>query len=224
MPGTSALLDWFSKGTLLRPGEPAQPTTVDLALALAALSGAPVPRTDGAAAIAERIGDADHLVFVLVDGLGLELVEALPASAWLRRHLALPLRSVFPSATASALTSLATGLSPGRHAIPGWWTYLPERDVTVTALPFIERWTGEPLHSVGVNLAEVFPAATLLSCYRRDVMSFLPASISDSAYSRYVRGTTRTTPYDKLRGGIDALLSRARGATAPTYSLSLIHI
>lgn len=218
MPGTSALLDWFSEGALLRPGEPTEPSTVDLSLALAALAGAPTPRTAGAAAIAERIGDAEHLVFVLVDGLGLEVVEALPASTWLRRHLALPLRSVFPSATASALTSLATGLWPNRHAIPGWWTYLPDREVTITALPFIERWTGEPLHSVGVNLAEVFPAATLLPCFTHDVMSFLPGAIADSAYSRYVRGATRTAPYDRLRGGIDALVERVRGAAAPTYS------
>jgi hypothetical protein len=218
MPGTSALLDRFSTGALLRPGDPAQPSTVDLALALASLAGAPVPRSDGAAAIVDRIGDAEHLVFVLVDGLGLEVVEALPPSAWLRQHVALGLRSVFPSATASALTSLATGLWPNRHAIPGWWTYLPDRDLTITCLPFVERWSGEPLPTRGVNVAEVFPAATLLTCFTRDAVSFLPAAIADTAYSRYVRGATPTVAYDKLPRAIDAVIDRVRGAAAPTYS------
>lgn len=218
MPGTSALLDWFSKGALLRPGDLAQPSTVDLALALAALAGAPTPRTEGAAAIADRIGDSDHLVFVLLDGLGLEVVEALPPTAWLRRNLAMPLRSVFPSATASALTSLATGLWPNRHAIPGWWTYLPDKDVMVTALPFTERWSGEPLPSRGVNVADVFQAATLLPCFRRDAVSFLPAAIADSAYSRYVRGTTPAASYDRLPAAVDAVIDRVRHASAPTYS------
>lgn len=208
---------WFAEGTLLRP-DPAQRNSVDLALALAALAGAPVPRTDGAEEVARTIGDAEHLVFVLVDGLGLEAVEALPETSFLRRHVAMGLRSVFPSATASALTSLATGLWPNRHAVPGWWTYLPEYDLTATTLPFVERWTGDPLAHRGVPGSALFPAATLLPCYRREAASFLPAPIADTAYSRYVRGGTATVPYETLAAGIDALVERVRSATAPTYS------
>ncbi|MCO5165471.1 MAG: alkaline phosphatase family protein [Planctomycetes bacterium] len=215
--GPDRLCRWFADGTLLRP-DPAVPNAVDLALALAALSGAPTPRTDGAAEVAARIGDADHLVFVLVDGLGVETIEAaLPPESFLRRHLAMTLRAVFPSATASALTSLATGLWPNRHGVPGWWTYLPDRDLTVTALPFIERWSGDSLEG-RVAPGSLFPAATLLPCYRREAASFLPAPIADSAYSRYVRGTTATVPYEALPGAIDAVLARVRGAAAPTYS------
>lgn len=208
---------WFAEGTLLRP-DPAETNSVDLALALAALSGAPVPRTDGADRIARRIGETDHLVFVLVDGLGLEVVESLPEESFLARHLAMPLRSVFPSATASALTSLATGLWPNRHGVPGWWTYLPDHDLTVTALPFVERWSGDSVAERGVAAADLFRAATLLPCYRRDAASFLPAPIADSAYSRYVRGPTRTEPYDTLAAGIDAILERVRSSPQPTYS------
>ncbi len=217
MSGPDRLLRWFADGTLLRP-DPATPNSVDLALALAALSGAPVPRTEGAEQIARRIGDAEHLVFVLVDGLGLEAVESLPEASFLRRHLAMPLRSVFPSATASALTSLATGLWPNRHGVPGWWTYLPDHDLTVTALPFVERWSGDPLGARGVASSSLFRAATLLPCYRREAASFLPAPIADSAYSRYVRGTTPSVPCETLAGGIDAVIERVRAATRPTYS------
>lgn len=183
MSGADRLLRWFAEGTLLRP-DPGTPNSVDLALALASLSGASVPRTDGADHVARRIGAAEHLVFVLVDGLGLELVERLPEASFLRRHLAMSLRTVFPSATASALTSMATGLWPNRHGVPGWWTYLPDHDLSVTALPFVERWSGDPLDARGVAASTLFPAATLLPGYRRDVASFMPAPIADSAYSR----------------------------------------
>ncbi|MBX3470122.1 MAG: alkaline phosphatase family protein [Planctomycetes bacterium] len=217
MSSPDRLLRWFADGQLLRP-DPARPNAVDLALALATLSGAPTPRTDGAAAIVERVGDADHVVFVLVDGLGVDTIEAgLPPASFLRRHLALTLRAVFPSATASALTSLATGLWPNRHGVPGWWTYLPDEDLSVTALPFIERWSGDPLEG-RLAPGTLFPAATLLPCYRREAASFLPAPIADSAYSRYVRGPTVTIPYDGLAGAIDAVLARVRGASAATYS------
>lgn len=217
MADVDRVLRWFADGVLLRPGT-GEPSTVDLALALGALSGAPVPRTEGADLIVRRIGDSDHLVFVLVDGLGLAVMAPLPERSFLRRHVALELRSVFPSATASALTSLATGLWPNRHGVPGWWTYLPERDLTVTTLPFIERWGGEPLHQHGVSAAELFPAATTLPLFRRDAVSFLPGTIADSVYSRWVRGATTTVPYDKLPAAIDAIIARVKGARGPTYS------
>src|SRR5688500_3321567 len=91
---------WFADGSLLRP-DPAEPNTVDLAQTLAVLSGVALPRTPNVEMLAGRIGVADHLVFVLVDGLGVEILRRLPESSFLRRHLALELRSVFPSATAS---------------------------------------------------------------------------------------------------------------------------
>lgn len=217
MSGADRLLRWFAEGALLRP-DPATANSVDLALALATLSGAPVPRTDGATQIAQRIGDTEHLVFVLVDGLGLEVVESLPAESFLRRHLAMPLRTVFPSATASALTSMATGLWPNQHGVPGWWTYLADHDLTVTALPFVERWSGDPLDARGVAASTLFPATTLLPCYRRDAASFMPAPIADSAYSRYVRGSTPSVPYETLAAGVDGVIERVRAASRPTYS------
>lgn len=217
MSAVPRVLRWFADGALLRP-DPSRPNTVDLALALGALSKAPVPRTDGADLIARRIGDSDHLVFVLVDGLGLAVLEGLPEQSFLRRHVALELRSVFPSATASALTSLATGLWPNRHGVPGWWTYLPERDLTVTTLPFIERWSGEPLDRHGVSAATLFPAATILPSFRRDATSYMPAPIADSTYSRWVRGTTRTHGYETLASAVDEVVARVKGAGHPTYT------
>lgn len=211
------LTGWWAERTLLRPDRDA-PSTVDLARALASLCG--VEGQDGprAAQVARAIGPAEHLVLVLVDGLGLELVEALPPGAFLRRHLRGELRAVYPSATAAALTSLATGLWPAQHAVPGWWTHLPSRGLTVTSLPCIERWSGEPFQARGLTPAEVFPAAPLLARYRRDAASVQPAHIADSTYSRWVRGATAAAGYEAFEEGVDATLARVRAAPGPTYT------
>lgn len=211
------LTGWWTDGTLLRPDRDV-PSTVDLARALAHLAG--VGGQDGprAAQVARSIGPVDHLVLVLVDGLGLDLVEALPPSTFLRRHLRQELRAVYPSATAAALTSLATGLWPAQHAVPGWWTHLPSRGLTVTSLPCLERWSGAPFEARGLTPAEVFPAAPLLPRYARDAASVQPAHIADSTYSRWVRGATATAGYEEFSAGVDATLARIRAAPGATYT------
>jgi hypothetical protein len=65
--------------------------------------------------------DASQVVLLVLDGLGWEQLEA-------RRHLAPtlsamtggPITSVVPSTTATALTSIATGLTPGEHGVVGY--------------------------------------------------------------------------------------------------------
>ncbi len=220
-PGTNGrarLEAWWAEGALVRP-DPAAATSVDLARALAAAVGAPGPAlTPAAAAIADALDAPEHLVLVLIDGLGLELVRRLPPDRWLPRARNLPLRAVFPSATASALTSLATGLSPAEHGVPGWWTYLPERALTVTTLPCVERFSGQPFDALGLTLGDVYPAGALLAGYPRDAAAWQPAAIAGSPYSRWALGERTSRGYDAFEAAVDAVVERVDTAAGPTYT------
>jgi predicted AlkP superfamily pyrophosphatase or phosphodiesterase len=65
--------------------------------------------------------EADQVVLLVLDGLGWDQLQA-------RRHLAPtlaalaggPITSVSPTTTATALTSIATGLTPGEHGVVGY--------------------------------------------------------------------------------------------------------
>lgn len=210
---------WIEAGRLLPPSTEL-PNTVDLARVLAERCGVDdAPASAAGAAIADAIPPAEHYVFVLVDGLGLELLERrLPPAAFLRRQQALELRAVFPSTTAAALTSLATGEWPASHGVPAWWTYLPEWQLTATVLPFIERFSERPLTALGLRPERVFVAAPLLPRYKVVARSFLPRRIADSVYSTYVRGETPVSGYGKLADGVAALQSFVCEADAPTFS------
>ena len=67
------------------------------------------------------LADADPLVLLVLDGLGWEQLQA-------RRHVAptlaamagIPIHSVCPTTTSTALTSITTGLAPGEHGIVGY--------------------------------------------------------------------------------------------------------
>src|SRR5215831_7235587 len=198
MSDLDKLLAKFARGELLRP-DPSVSNVVDLARALAALAGARCAEpTPGAAELAELIGPADHLVFVLADGLGLNLLEALPENAFLRRHLARELRSVFPSTTATVLTTFATGEWPNRHGVTGQWTHLTEIQGTAALLPFAARSGGRSLAHLGIGVKQAFPATPLFGKMSRDVLALFPSRLVNSTSSTYFSGSQPRLGYETL--------------------------
>lgn len=207
----------FARGSLLRPTSEF-PTIVDLARAIAQLTGVQrLTASAATAALQAQIGQHDHLIFILADGVGLRLLQELPRKSFLRAHLAGELRTVFPSSTAPALTSLATGAWPAQHGVTGWWTHLPQLQDAATILPFVDRLEGRSLTG-RVLPEEAFPTASLQARVRRDFLSFFPDTIANSTYSNYSSGGKPRRGYRGLRDGIERLIGRLTAATGPTYS------
>jgi len=211
------LLDWCGPGGLVRP-DADLPNTVDLARALATIGGAPgVTLTPNARRIGELIGEgARHVVFVLADGLGMHLVETLPADSFLRRHVAMELQSVFPSGTPAALTSIATASWPAEHAVTGWFLHLPHEGVTATILPYIDRFSKEPL--AGVDSASALPVPSVMARFTRRTAAFMPRPICGSVYSRYFNGGAEEHPYDSLDAAVDQIAAHDAAVRAPAYT------
>lgn len=217
MEASSRFDEWISTRGLIRP-RVGDTTFVDLAQALATMNGL----GDGkerpqARSILETIGETDHLVFVLVDALGVHFVDELPESSFLRGNMDRGIRSVYPSSTAPALTSLATAAWPGAHAVTSWWTRLPEFNLTATILPFVDRYTGEDLAKLNVTMEKAFPQTSLSARFKRNVRSFLPSKITESTYSRYVRGDFPVTGYTTFPEAVDQVLEETKRLEGPTF-------
>ncbi len=212
------MLSLFESGALVRP-DAAKPNTVDLARALFASAGTPAFEAEaGATRIGRFIAPSEHIVFVLADGLGMHLVQRLPQDSFLRRHLKLELDAVFPSSTAPALTSLATGLWPAAHALPTWFTFLPRHSLTATVLPYTDRATRTGLARLGIEASSVFLASVAARFHRRDFKALHPIEIANSVYTRYVTGGPPAEAYQTLAGAVDLTCARIRKAKASTYT------
>lgn len=76
-------------------------------------------------------------VVVLIDGMGYHQLAARRGHIpFLRRRLGTPARTVFPSTTACAITSLATGRSPGETGMVGYTVRDPKSRQRVQLLHF----------------------------------------------------------------------------------------
>lgn len=219
MSDVDRLIAEFEAGTLLRPSVDI-PNSVDLSRAVARLSGhdRPLSNPGSEKEIADLIGPAQHIVFVVADGLGMSILETLPEDAFLRRSVVCELRSVFPSTTSAALTTLATGSWPVDHAVIGWWTHFTEIPGPATVLPFMDRVTGESLAERGIDAETVFPISSQVSSFDRSAIGILPGNLVRSVYSGYSLGKSIRRGYGTVTEGVDNTLSRLESATGASYT------
>lgn len=168
--------------------------------------------------LAETIGDAPHLVFILIDGLGMNLLARLGPDSFLRRHHVQQIHAAFPSTTACALSSLATAEYANRHGAAGWFTHVPELQRTIATLPFTDRVTTEPLGRAGLSVDQLILAPPILPRLDRSVLTIVPALLAETAYNLFMRGGTTGAGYASIAGAIDRIVLHVTESRRPTYS------
>ena len=217
----------FDSGLLVRPATQ-HPNLVHLIRALATLSGAPdVDRSPPVRQLIDLIGPAEHYVFVLLDGLGMNILPALPDDAFVRRSLKATIHSTFPSTTACALTSIATADWPNRHGVTGWFTHLPEQQLTAMILPFAERFSAQPLALRGIKPQDVLPLPPILPEFRTHrPLTLSPSYIANTPYNVYCRGGTPALGYTSIETAVDSIVARVRASAESsqrTYTYLSLH-
>ncbi|HUX20966.1 MAG TPA: alkaline phosphatase family protein, partial [Spirochaetia bacterium] len=123
-----------------------------------------------------------------------------------------------PSTTAAALTSLVTGQWPGRHGLTGWYTHLPDHNLTATILPFVDRMTNASLADRGLKMSEIVLEPTVMSELEREVCTILPASLRDGSYSQWAHGSTKIIGYRSLSGGFQSVSANIANRQKPSLT------
>src|SRR5207244_4881376 len=99
----------------------------------------------------ELASRAQNLVLLIIDGLGDNYLMRHGAGSELARRRRHSLTSVFPSTTASAITTSYTGRTPLEHGLTGWFVYFGAAGCVSAALPFRSRGDMASLTARGVS-------------------------------------------------------------------------
>jgi len=136
-----------------------------------------------------------NVVLLVVDGLGYENLSANRGGGALVRHLKDRITSVFPSTTATAITTFFTGEAPQQHGITGWFTYFRELGDVIAPLPYRSRHGGPALSAPAAMLFGHTPIFDRLSS-----QSFVvaPQQIAFSEYSKAHGGKAEVLSYATL--------------------------
>jgi Type I phosphodiesterase / nucleotide pyrophosphatase len=208
----------FADGRLVSPGAPG-PDLVDFSRAMASLCGVHgLKLSPDGEKLRELVGPAEHQVLVLIDGLGVEQLERFPRDGFLHSRSRTEMRSVFLASTAPALTSLYTGEYPAQHGVLAWWLRLPDADMNVTILPFIERFSERPLTELGVEADAVLTVPSLIGRMTHRPLAILPDELVGSVYSTYSSGGTEQVGYAEVTEAFELATARLLAATAPTFT------
>ena len=147
----------------------AAPGLADVLPAVAAALGYPVRDR---ARTPLTLAEARHVVVVLLDGLGAELLGRRRGHAPFLRALGAAggseLTCAFPSTTATSMGCLGTGMAPGQHGLVGLEVLDPELSIVFSELawdPRVDprRWQPAPtvfelLAAQGVEVARIGPS------------------------------------------------------------------
>jgi hypothetical protein len=156
------------------------------------LDGRDTPMTE----IASDLSMFDHVVLLILDGLGYRKVESLfdrfpdlALRSLSQTGLFLPLTSVFPSTTVAALVSIGTGLTPLEHGLIGYRLYLRETSAITNMIRFamVGNGRGDAAFSAGLDPETIVPGPTLherLGSHGVNANTLLPQHISGSGLSR----------------------------------------
>ena len=165
----------------------------------------------------EQIAPASNIVFLLVDGLGYNYLCDVGRRGALVDHLCGRITSVFPSTTATAITSTFTGLMPQEHAMTGWFCWFPEGDVVAAPLPFRRRGDDCPLPQLAIEPQRIFRSRPLLDALQMRTVVVSQDRIVDSDYSRHFGGHAQRRSYENLVGLVDAVEAAVRSGAERKY-------
>jgi len=143
---------------------------------------------------------ARNVVLLIIDGLGDNLLKRRAAGGELARRRKRAITSVFPSTTASAITTSYTGRTPVEHGLTGWFTYFGEAGCVSAPLPFRSRGDYLSLSKRGIDPERIFTVPSLFTALETRSVVVTCRDIVDSQYNAvHCRGAERIA-YDDVDG------------------------
>jgi Type I phosphodiesterase / nucleotide pyrophosphatase len=147
-----------------------------------------------------EIAGARNVVLLIVDGLGDRYLTRRGAGSELERRRRGAITSVFPSTTASAITTSYTGCAPLEHGLTGWFTYFGAAGCVAAPLPFRSRGDYRPLQRRGIGTAAIYASGSMFDALPVRTIVVSQRDIVDSDYNRHHCGRAERRAYDDLEG------------------------
>ena len=156
-------------------------------------------------------GDRRKVVLFVIDGLGYELLINSAADGAMGEHLRGSMTSVFPSTTASAITTFLTGCAPQQHALTGWYMWFREVGLVAAPLPFTTRAGGVSLASAGVDARRLFAVAPVSDALDTRCFIVQRRDLVDTSYTNAFKGKAEVRGYRSLQGFFDVVREIVNG-------------
>ncbi len=189
---------------------------VNLMATLAAACGGSSPYPVLHALPPDELAEARNLILLVIDGLGYDHLVQSGADALLG-GLQAKITSVFPSTTATAVTTFLTGLAPQQHGLTGWFTYFREIGSIASVMRFQPRHGGAPYTESGIGVAALFGHTPFFDTIAVPSHIVSPQWIIHTDFNTAHAGRAQRTGYRTLEEMFQAITALARSGTERQY-------
>ena len=172
----------FNKESFVIPNYD-KPDIVDLVRLIYNYSGMNFKETKCMQEIKKYVSNKKHLVLILVDGMGVDLLDNMTNKGLFYNNKKMDIQTVFPTATGCVLTSIATAKYPSSTGIFGWFGYNRKLDLNYYTLLTKERKSKEDLK---INLKKIFKRSSIFNELKRKTTVLQPNHLLDSKYTNYI--------------------------------------
>ncbi|GAK60539.1 type I phosphodiesterase/nucleotide pyrophosphatase [Candidatus Vecturithrix granuli] len=141
-----------------------------------------------------------NVILFVIDGFGYNYLLHQTPDTFFHKHLQGKITSVFPSTTASGITTFLTGLAPQQHAVTGWFMHLKEIGSVAVSLRFQPRCCEASLRKDGVSPETVFGNANIYQQIQRQSYSFHHREIAGSDYNTRINQCPQKLSFTTMNG------------------------
>lgn len=193
-----------------------KPTIVDAMRAIYNLCGKDFKETDATKEIKSKLSVSKHILFILSDGMGSNLIDKLDDNSILKSNNLMDLQTVNPSTTGCAIPSILTGEYPATHGMLGWFSYNRERDMCYLPILFIERDSGKSLKEFGITEDDIYKTPSALNSLNRKAFALFPSYMVDSSFSSFAAKTR--IGYEDIRDAFKKYKEEVLSLEEETYT------
>ena len=154
------------------------------------------------------------IILLVIDGLGHDWLLAHRPGGPLARHVRDRITSVFPSTTATAITTFLTGTAPQQHGITGWFMYFQELGGVLAVLPYETRSAGLP---PSVPAQQLLAPSSVFDRLKACSHLIAPSRIVHSQFNSAYRGKARAHGFKDLGQLLRTLTQLSRAGRERRY-------
>ena len=132
--------------------------------------------------IEEYIENKKHILLILSDGMGSNLIDSLSNEMLLKKNKVADLLTVFPTTTGCVLPSIATAEYPSTHGMIGWYNYNRDRNIDYYTLLFKDKY---------INENDIYVCDSKMNKLKRKTIALFPEHIVNSDFSKFVLNKNR---------------------------------
>ncbi len=146
----------------------------------------------------------NNVILIVVDGMGYEFLKRQRPNL-ITNNIERRLTSVFPTTTASAISSFLTGEAPLQHAMTGWYMYFKELGVCGMPLPFCSRYDYKDFEACGIAPSSILDFQNIFNDLNLPYVIISPEKTIHSSYSNHSFGEKNKVGYTDARHFFEVL-------------------